>query len=124
MYVDQSAVWHRAYDSTWGSMECVEGSTEHASSVTGGGDITAGPPKMARNFFGGDGSIVLGAELGSVLRNTSSGGSGSGNSTTAGGNGTSEGNGGGKDSENGTNTLVAPFVLALSLAVSVVLLLF
>jgi hypothetical protein len=127
MYVDQSAVWHRAYDSTWGSMECVEGSTEHASSVTGGGDITAGPPEMAGNFFGGNGGIVLGAELGSVLRNTSSGGSGSGNSgsgnSTGTGNGTSEGKGDSKDSENGTNALVAPFVLALSLAVSVVLLL-
>jgi hypothetical protein len=122
MYVDQTAVWDRAYDSTWGSMECVEGSTEHLSSVTGGGDITAGPPEMARNFFGGNGSVDLGADLGSVLRNTSSGNSGSGNSTTAGGNGTSEGKGDGKDSENGTNVLVAPFVLASSLAVSVILL--
>jgi hypothetical protein len=123
MYVDQTAVWDRAYDSTWGSMECVEGSTEHLSSVTGGGDITAGPPEMARNFFGGNGSVDLGADLGSVLRNTSSGNSGSGNSTTAGGNGTSEGKGDGKDSENGTNVLVAPFVLASSLAVSVIVLL-
>jgi hypothetical protein len=122
MYVDQTAVWDRAYDSTWGSMECVEGSTEHLSSVTGGGDITAGPPEMARNFFGGNGSVDLGADLGSVLRNTSSGNSGSGNSTTAGGNGTSEGKGDGKDSENGTNVLVAPFVLASSLAVSVIVL--
>jgi hypothetical protein len=122
MHVDQTAVWDRAYDSTWGNMECVEGSTEHASSVTGGGDITAGPPEMARNFFGGNGAIDLGAELGSVLRNTSSGGSGSGNNTAT-SNGTSEGNGDGKDSENGTNALVAPFVLALSLAVSVILLL-
>jgi hypothetical protein len=123
MYVDQTAVWDRAYDSTWGSMECVEGSTEHLSSVTGGGDITAGPPEMARNFFGGNGSVDLGADLGSVLRNSSSGNSGSGNSTTAGGNGTSEGKGDGKDSENGTNVLVAPFVLASSLAVSVIVLL-
>jgi hypothetical protein len=127
MYVDQTAVWDRAYDSTWGNMECIEGSTEHASSVTGGGDITAGPPEMAGNFFGGNGSIDLGAELGPVLRNTSSGGSGSGNSGsgngTGTGNGTSEGKGDSKDSENGTNGLVAPFVLASSLAVSVVLLL-
>jgi hypothetical protein len=123
MYVDQTAVWDKAYDSTWGSMECVEGSTEHPSSVTGGGDISAGPPGMAGKFFGGNGSIVLGAELGSVLRNTSLGNSGSSNSTTAGGNGTSEGKGDGKDSENGTNALIAPLVLASSLTVSVIVLL-
>jgi hypothetical protein len=127
MYADQAAVWDQAYDSTWGSMECVEGSTEHSSSVSGGGNITAGPPGMARNFFGGNGSIVLGAELGSVLRNTSSGSSNvgnsnSGNSTTA-GNGTSGSQGNGEDAKNGSNALGVPLVLAASLALSIILLL-
>jgi hypothetical protein len=122
MYADQAAVWDQAYDSTWGSMECVEGSTEHISSVSGGGSTTAEPPEMARNFFGGNGSIVLGAELGSVLQNTTSGNSSSGNSTTA-GNGTTGGQGGGESTTNGSNALGVPFVLASSLALSVILLL-
>jgi hypothetical protein len=123
MYADQAAVWDQAYDSTWGSMECVEGSTEHPSSVSGGGNTTAGPPEMARNFFGGNGSIVLGAELGSVLQNsTTSGNSSSGNSTTA-GNGTIGGQDGGESTTNGSNALEVSFVLASSLALSVILLL-
>jgi hypothetical protein len=121
MYADQAAVWDQAYDSTWGSMECVEGSTEHPSSVTGGGNITAGPPEMARNFFGGNGSIVLGAELGSVLRNTSSGPGSSGNSTST-GNDTTEGNGDSEDSKSGSNALLAPSILTLSLALGIILL--
>jgi hypothetical protein len=122
MYADQAAVWDQAYDSTWGNMECVEGSTEHPSSASGGGNTTAGPPDMARNFFGGNGSIVLGAELGSVLQNSTSGNSSSGNSTTA-GNGTTGGQGGGESTTNGSNALGVPFVLASSLALSVILLL-
>ncbi|KAH0292500.1 hypothetical protein KCU62_g2010, partial [Aureobasidium sp. EXF-3399] len=122
MYADQAAVWDQAYDSTWGSMECVEGSTEHPSSVTGGSDITAEPPEMARNFFGGNGSIVLGAEFDSVLRNTSSGSSSSGNSTTPGGNSTAESNGDSEDSKSGTNALVAPSIRASFLALSGILL--
>jgi len=122
MYANQAAVWDQAYDSTWGSMECVEGSTEHLSSVTGGGDITAGPPEMARNFFGGNGSIVLGAEFDSVLRNTSSGSSSSGNSSTPGGNNAAESNGDSEDSKSGTNALVAPSIWASSLALSCMLL--
>jgi hypothetical protein len=122
MYADQAAVWDQAYDSTWGNMECVEGSTEHPSSASGGGNTTAGPPDMARNFFGGNGSIVLGAELGFVLQNSTSGNSSSGNSTTA-GNGTTGGHGGGESTTNGSNALGVPFVLASSLALSVILLL-
>lgn len=128
MYANQAAVWDQAYDSTWGSMECVEGSTEHPSSVTGGGNITAGPPEMARNFFGGNESIDLGAELGFVMANTSSGSSSSGSSTTTGNgtsgtSGTSESNGDGEDSTSGTNVVVAPYVLAWSLTLGVILLL-
>jgi hypothetical protein len=123
MYADQAAVWDQAYDSTWSSMECVEGSTEHPSSVSGGGNTTAGPPEMAANFFGGNGSIVLGAELGSVSRNNTSGSGSSGNSTTA-ANDTTRGQGGGDESTtNGNNALGVPFFLASSLALSVILLL-
>lgn len=123
MHADQAAVWDKAYDSTWGSMECIEGSTEHPSSVSGGGNITAGPPEVARNFFGGNASIVLNAELGSVMTNASSGSNSSGNSATTGNNSTAEGNGDSEDSKNGTNALVAPLISTLSLALGVIMLL-
>ncbi|KAK6005371.1 hypothetical protein QM012_008150 [Aureobasidium pullulans] len=125
MYADQTAVWDQAYDSTWGSMECVEGSTEHPSSVTGGGNITAGPPETARNFFGGNGTIFLGGELGTVWRNGTSGdessNSGSENGTNS-GNGTTGGKNDDKDDKSGASMLETPFLLATSLAFSVVLL--
>lgn len=125
MYADQAAVWDRAYDSTWGSMQCVEGSTEHPSSVTGGGNITAGPPEMAKNFFGGNGTIYLGAELGTVWRNGSSGegssGSGAGNATDT-GNGTAGSQNNDEDNKSGANSLATPFLLTTSLAFSVILL--
>lgn len=121
MYANQAAVWDQAYDSSWGSIECVANSTEHPSSVTGGGNITAGPPKMAANFFGGSGSIVLGAELGSVLRNTSLGFGSFGNSSST-GNDTTEVAGNSEDSKSGSNALLAPFILTLSLALGVILL--
>ncbi|KAG9954775.1 hypothetical protein KCU85_g16, partial [Aureobasidium melanogenum] len=121
MYSDQAAVWNQAYDSTWGSMECVEGSTEHPSSVSEGGNITAGPPEMARNFFGGNRTIDLGGELGSVWKNASSGdgdsGSGPGNDTKS-GNGTTGGKSDNEDDESGAGVLGAPFLLATSLAFS------
>lgn len=125
MYSDQAAVWNQAYDSTWGSMECVEGSTEHPSSVSEGGNITAGPPEMARNFFGGNRTIDLGGELGSVWKNASSGdgdsGSGPGNDTKS-GNGTTGGKSDNEDDESGAGVLGAPFLLATSLAFSVIVL--
>ena len=122
MYTSQAVVWDQAYDSTWGSKQCIEGSTKHPSSVSGGGSITAGPPSNARNFFGGNGNIDLRPELASVLRNTSSEASSDGNNTDV-GNGTTEGKGDGEDSKSGTTVLVAPFVLASSLALGVILML-
>ncbi|KAG9696194.1 hypothetical protein KCU95_g4457, partial [Aureobasidium melanogenum] len=125
MYADQAAVWNQAYDSTWGSMVCVEGSTEHPSSVSEGGNITAGPPEMARNFFGGNGSIFLGGELGTVWRNSSSGdnggGSGSGNDTNS-GNGTTGGKSDNEDDKSEAGVLATPYLLATSLALSIALL--
>lgn len=125
MYADQAAVWDQAYDSTWGSMECVKGSTEHPSSVTGGGNITAGPPEVAKNFFGGNGTIYLGGELGTVWRNGSAGDSGSDSNTGTGtksGDGTTGGKSDDEDNKNGASMPAAPFLLATSLALSVILL--
>ncbi|KAG9738811.1 hypothetical protein KCU73_g9637, partial [Aureobasidium melanogenum] len=126
MYSDQAAVWNQAYDSAWGSMECVEGSTEHPSSVTGGGNITAGPPEMAKNFFGGNETIFLGGELGTVWRNGTSGsensGSGSGNSANSGNGTRTDSKNDDEDDKSGASMMGAPFLLASSLALSVVLL--
>ncbi|KAG9512429.1 hypothetical protein KCV07_g9477, partial [Aureobasidium melanogenum] len=126
MYSDQAAVWNQAYDSTWGSMECVEGSTEHPSSVTGGGNITAGPPEMAKNFFGGNETIFLGGELGTVWRNGTSGsensGSGSGNSANSGNGTRTDSKNDDEDDKSGASMMGAPFLLASSLALSVILL--
>ncbi|CAD0107179.1 unnamed protein product [Aureobasidium uvarum] len=126
MYVDQAAVWDKAYDATWGSMQCVEGSTSHPSSVAGGGNITAGPPETARNFFGGNASIVLGDDLGTIWRNGSlegGRGSGSGNASNSSGNGSTEGNSDGKqDDKSGSNVLAVPLVLTSSLTISIILL--
>ncbi|CAD0029082.1 unnamed protein product, partial [Aureobasidium pullulans] len=102
MYVDQSAVWDKAYDATWGSMECVGGSTEHPSSVTGGRNITAGPPGVARNFFGGNETMYMGEIFDSTTSN--SGGDGD------------RGDGNNEDSkdENGSNMQSTPWSLALA----------
>ncbi|TIA28738.1 hypothetical protein D6C83_07401 [Aureobasidium pullulans] len=107
MYVDQSAVWDKAYDATWGSMECVGGSTEHPSSVTGGRNITAGPPGVARNFFGGNQTMYMGE----IFNSTTS----QGNNTSSGGDGDG-GDGNNEDSkdENGGNMLSTPWLMALA----------
>ncbi|THW91267.1 hypothetical protein D6D18_06578 [Aureobasidium pullulans] len=107
MYVDQSAVWNKAYDATWGSMECVGGSTEHPSSVTGGRNITAGPPDVARNFFGGNQTMYMGE----IFNSTTS----QGNDTSSGGDGDG-GDGNNEDSkdENGGNMLSTPWLRALA----------
>ncbi|CAD0082826.1 unnamed protein product [Aureobasidium vineae] len=126
MYADQAAVWDKAYDATWGSMQCVEGSTSHPSSVTGGANITAGPPDTAKNFFGGNASIALGRNLETVWTNGSledGGGNGSGNGSTSSGNGTTEGSSDGEgDDKSGSNVLAVPLILTSSLAISVILL--
>ncbi|KAI4725125.1 hypothetical protein E4T49_07137 [Aureobasidium sp. EXF-10728] len=125
MYADQAVVWEKAYESTWGNKQCVEGSTSHPSSVTGGANMTAGPPDTASNFFGGNASVVLGGDLGTVLRNASlgDGGGGSGNSSTGSGSGAAGANSDGEeDDKSGTSVLAVPLVLTLSLAISVILL--
>ncbi|KAI5206625.1 hypothetical protein E4T38_03677 [Aureobasidium subglaciale] len=125
MYASQAAVWERAYNSTWGDMECIEGSTEHPSSVSGGSDVTAGPPGMASNFFGGNNTIFLGEQLASALLvNSTSGNSTdtvSGAGSTAGNNGAEGGQGSG-DSEGGSTYVSVPTVFATFMALGPIML--
>ncbi|KAI5244428.1 hypothetical protein E4T43_03732 [Aureobasidium subglaciale] len=125
MYASQAAVWERAYNSAWRDMECIEGSTEHPSSVSGGSDVTAGPPETASIFFGGNNTISLGEQLASALLvNSTSGNStdtGPGAGSTAGNNGT-EGDQGSGDSKGGSTYVSIPTVFAAFMALGSIML--